>query len=191
MLVYLLQAFKFKLFDNNQRWCILWPPSSWIFVSIVEDFIIQKKWLSMKISVYSFYLHCLSILRILLYYSFKIHWGKPDWGRHQKCIPRSTRFDSSVSLCCYILCIKSNILRNEVTKLYRCIFLSTCFCFRSLANNKMKVLPRNLFFDLDSLLELWVSNCNKSCWEEFSTLQADSGCACLKPYVLQITICSW
>lgn len=34
------------------------------------------------------------------------------------------------------------------------IILSLGLTFRSLANNKMRFLPRELFFDLDSLLEL-------------------------------------
>lgn len=39
------------------------------------------------------------------------------------------------------------------------VLLSLCIYFSSLANNKMRFLPRDLFSELDSLLELWVSNC--------------------------------
>lgn len=43
--------------------------------------------------------------------------------------------------------IDRNICRTNLTML---------FSLRSLANNKLKALPRDSFIDLDSLIELWV-----------------------------------
>lgn len=41
---------------------------------------------------------------------------------------------------------------------------SVCTPYRSLANNNIKALPRDLFSDLDSLIELWAYNL---CWISF------------------------
>uniref|UniRef100_A0A8C2WXV1 Leucine-rich repeat LGI family, member 2b n=1 Tax=Cyclopterus lumpus TaxID=8103 RepID=A0A8C2WXV1_CYCLU len=53
--------------------------------------------------------------------------------------------------------LTNNLLEQKATDTITTMYIllvSLCFWFRSLANNKMRFLPRDLFFDLDSLLEL-------------------------------------
>lgn len=105
----------------------------------------------------------------------QVHWRKQDWHTHQKCLSWSTRSDSPVSLLSLSTSISMYGLSSQwaapaiLASLYHwchniemtqvCVFFVLCLWFSSLANNQMRFLPRDLFFDLNSLLELWVSSC--------------------------------
>lgn len=107
---------------------------------------------------------------VLLLFMEQVHWREQDRNHHQKCLSWSTRVDLSVSFAVIFSpnhdSWNSNISQLKWKKTPKkpelCFFPpshSLCFWFSSLANNKIRFLPRDLFFDLDSLLEMWVSSC--------------------------------
>lgn len=61
--------------------------------------------------------------------------------------------------------------------------LTMLFSLRSLANNKLKALPRDSFIDLDSLIELWVvMHVHSMCCDSFFN--------CIKKYMITFRITS-